>query len=158
MSGMADEEYFWEPVAGCWSLREGADGRWRLDGGGGGGPAPQPVPVTTIAWRIGHLAGLAVGGFADRLFGPGTLTADRIAFPNAVAAVPGFLTEQYRPWRHALAELTEEAWVRPLGPSWGPYAESSVFDLAIHVFDEVVHHEGEIGLMRDLFAHRGERG
>ena len=40
------------------------DGRWRLDGGGGGGPAPDPVPVTTIAWRLGHLGGMALGGFA----------------------------------------------------------------------------------------------
>lgn len=49
-----------------------APGRWRLDGGGGGGPAPDPVPVTTIAWRLGHAGGMAVGGFADRRFGDGT--------------------------------------------------------------------------------------
>ncbi len=39
-SGLSDEEYFWEPVVGCWTLRPGDDGRWQLDGGGGGGPAP----------------------------------------------------------------------------------------------------------------------
>ncbi len=69
LAGLTDDEYFWEPVAGCWSLRQGSDGRWHLDGGGGGGPAPDPVPVTTIAWRIGHLGGIAVGGFANRRFG-----------------------------------------------------------------------------------------
>jgi hypothetical protein len=36
LAGLADDEYFWEPVAGCWSLRQGDDGRWRLDGGGAG--------------------------------------------------------------------------------------------------------------------------
>ena len=66
LGGLTDEEYFWEPVAGCWSLRQDEQGRWRLDGGGGGGPAPDPAPVTTIAWRLGHLGGLAVGGFADQ--------------------------------------------------------------------------------------------
>src|ERR1700683_2471211 len=37
IDGLSDHEYFWEPVPGCWTLREGADGRWTLDGGGGGG-------------------------------------------------------------------------------------------------------------------------
>ncbi len=32
LSGLADEEYFREPVKGCWSLRPGPDGTWRLDG------------------------------------------------------------------------------------------------------------------------------
>src|SRR5436189_291902 len=78
---LTDEEYFWEPVPGCWSLRQDGQGRWRLDGGGGGGPAPDPAPVTTIAWRLGHLGGMAVGGFASRRFGDGSLTAARIRFP-----------------------------------------------------------------------------
>src|SRR6266545_680976 len=26
LDGLTDEEYFWEPVDGCWSLRRGADG------------------------------------------------------------------------------------------------------------------------------------
>ncbi|HTS98053.1 MAG TPA: DinB family protein [Streptosporangiaceae bacterium] len=78
IEGLTDEEYFWEPVAGCWSLRPGGEGRWHLDGGGGGGPAPDPVPVTTIAWRLGHLGGMAVGGFANRRFGDSTLTTEVI--------------------------------------------------------------------------------
>src|ERR1700733_5794953 len=62
LCGLTDEEYFWEPRPGCWSLRPDKQGRWRLDGAGGGGPAPDPAPVTTIAWRLGHLGGMAVGG------------------------------------------------------------------------------------------------
>jgi len=84
LSGLSDEEYLWEPVRGCWSLRRADNGRWQLDGGGGGGPAPEPVPVTTIARRIGHLAGMAVGGFADRLLADGTLTPDDPDYPPAV--------------------------------------------------------------------------
>jgi hypothetical protein len=30
LEGLTDEEYFWEPVEGCWSLRRDAGGRWRL--------------------------------------------------------------------------------------------------------------------------------
>ncbi|MGD0239246.1 MAG: DinB family protein [Streptosporangiaceae bacterium] len=154
LSGLTDEEYFWEPVPGCWSLRQDGQGRWRLDGGGGGGPAPDPAPVTTIAWRLGHLGAMAVGGFANRRFGDGTLTTARISLPPGAAAVPGFLDEHYRNWRAGMAALSPDGWTAPLGPSWGPYAESDTVDLALHVLDEVVHHGAEVGLLRDLFAHR----
>jgi DinB superfamily len=154
LGGLTDEEYFWEPVAGCWSLRRDDAGRWRLDGGGGGGPAPDPVPVTTIAWRLGHLGGLAVGGFADRRFGAGTLTVAQIDFPAGAAAVPGFLDEHYRAWRAGLAGLSPQEWAAPLGPAWGGFAESNTVDLALHVLDEMIHHGAEVGLLRDLYADR----
>jgi hypothetical protein len=154
LSGLTDAEYFWEPVAGCWSLRRSDQGRWQLDGGGGGGPAPDPVPVTTIAWRLGHLGGMAVGGFADSRFGAGTLTTEAIDFPPSADAVPGFLAEHYRNWRAGLAGLSPDEWASPLGPAWGPYAESNTLDLALHVLDEVIHHGAEVGLLRDLYAQR----
>ena len=158
LDGLTDDEYFWEPVAGCWSLRQDGQGRWRLDGGGGGGPAPDPAPLTTIAWRLGHLGGLGLGGFADRRFGPGTLTVERIDFPSKAAAVPGFLADQYQAWRAGMAGLSPAEWAAPLGPSWGPYAEANTVDLALHVLDEVVHHSAEVGLLRDLYAHRAQLG
>ena len=48
---LTDEEYLWEPVPGCWSIRptgHGGQGKFEswLD--------PDPVPVTTIAWRLSH--------------------------------------------------------------------------------------------------------
>ena len=154
LTGLTDEEYFWEPVPGCWSLRQGDDGWWRLDGGGGGGPAPDPVPVTTIAWRLGHLGGLAVGGFADRRFGDGTLTIGQISFPHHAGEVAGFLDEHYRTWRAGLTGLGPGEWEAPLGPSWGTFAEANTIDLALHVLDEVIHHGAEVGLLRDLYSHR----
>jgi hypothetical protein len=154
LTGLTDEEYFWEPVSGCWSLRLGDDGWWRLDGAGGGGPAPDPVPVTTIAWRLCHLGGIAVGGFANRRFGDGALTTEQIAFPRQAGEVTGFLDEHYRTWRSGLAGLSPGEWAAPLGPSWGPYAEASTADMALHVLDEVIHHGAEVGLLRDLYSHR----
>jgi hypothetical protein len=154
LGGLTDEEYFWEPVTGCWSLRRDDEGQWSLDGGGGGGPAPDPVPVATIAWRLGHLGGMAVGGFTERRFGAGRLTVADITFPSGAAAVPGFLDENYHAWRAALTELSPEEWVAPLGPSWGPYAQDNTVDLVLHVLDEVIHHGAEVGLLRDLYAQR----
>lgn len=103
LGGLSDEEYFWEPVSGCWSLRQDNEGRWRLGGGGCGGPAPDPAPVTTIAWRLGHLGGMAVGGFADRRFGEGKLRTEETGYPATAAGVPGFLDEHYQAWRTVAA-------------------------------------------------------
>src|SRR6516225_9263223 len=59
LSGLTDEEYFWEPVAGCWSLRQGGDGRWHLDGAGW---RPRPRPGAgdhhrLAAWPPGRNSG-----------------------------------------------------------------------------------------------------
>jgi hypothetical protein len=42
----------------------------------------------------------------------------------------------------------------PLGSAWGPYAQDTRLDFALHVYDEVAHHTAEIALLRDLYAHR----
>jgi hypothetical protein len=153
VDGLTDDEYFWEPVPDCWTLRQGADGRWSLDGGGGGGPAPDPVPITTIAWRIGHLGGLALGGFATMRFGA-DLPQQAKEFPGSASGVKTFLEANYQAWRDALGDLDETGWNAPLGPSWGEYADDNTFDLALHILDEVVHHSAEVGLLRDLYSQR----
>ncbi|HEV2372585.1 MAG TPA: DinB family protein [Streptosporangiaceae bacterium] len=154
LTGLTDDEYFWEPVAGCWSLRQDAQGRWQLDGDGGGGPAPDPVPVTTIAWRLGHIGDLVLANFATRRFGDGKQAGARTDLPPHASTVRGFLDEQYQNWRSGLAGLSQPQWAEPLGPPWGPYAEANTVDLALHVLDEVVHHGAEVGVLRDLYAQR----
>src|SRR3984885_1609618 len=69
LDGLTDDEYFWQPVPGCWTLtrREASTAPMPL------GPgeftmdyAPPPYdrePVTTIAWRLAHL--IAVLGPPD---------------------------------------------------------------------------------------------
>ena len=52
MKGLTDDEYFWEPVEGCWSLRQVEGGRWHMEGGT---EQPTTGPVTTIAWRMTHV-------------------------------------------------------------------------------------------------------
>ena len=32
VEGLTDEEYFWEPAPGCWSIRRRRDGTWAADG------------------------------------------------------------------------------------------------------------------------------
>ena len=63
LDGVSDEEFFWEPVAGCWTVHRRSEsrgvsadgsGEWVIDWD----PAqPKPAPFTTIAWRAVHTAG-----------------------------------------------------------------------------------------------------
>src|SRR5687768_2426960 len=68
-SGLTDDEYFWEPAPGAWSIRREGESPWGLTAGGGpyradfAVPEPDPPPVTTIAWRLAHLV---VGVFGIR--------------------------------------------------------------------------------------------
>lgn len=152
ISGLGDEEYRWEPVRGCWSLRQGGDGRWLLDGDGGGGPPPEPIPVTTIVWRLGHIGG-TMGGFARMRFGDGQrLTNADLAVPPHATEIQAFLLDHYRLWMDGLLALPEAVWFQPLGDAFGSYAEANTLDLALHVMDELIHHSAEVGVLRDLWA------
>ncbi len=112
--------------------------------------------MTTIAWRIAHVGGLALGGFAARLFGPGTLAVADIEFPATGQAALGFLDDNFQRWRSGLASQSDAGMWSALGPGWGPYAASSQADLALHVLDELVHHAAENSLLRDLYQRRSE--
>ena len=75
LQGLTDDEYFWEPVDGAWSVRPNADGVLEMDGVAS--QEPDPPPVTTIAWRLTHIA---VGVFATRastFFGDGSVPSRR---------------------------------------------------------------------------------
>ncbi|HEV2427511.1 MAG TPA: DinB family protein [Acidimicrobiales bacterium] len=152
LDGLQDEELFWEPVPGAWTVRRGASDAWEIDGGGGG-PGPTPAPVTTIAWRVVHVGAGALGGFTGLRFGEGwpEITAD---MPTVAASVVPYLEARYRAWVDALAGLDDAGWTAPLGDAWGQYAPDSTIDLALHVLDEFVHHGAEIALLRDLYRER----
>ncbi|HJU02699.1 MAG TPA: DinB family protein [Actinomycetes bacterium] len=72
LEGLGDEEYFWEPVEGCWSLRRAGDGRWRLDQGPErAGDADAAVAFLERSYRSWHdgVAGLDEQGLR-RPLGP----------------------------------------------------------------------------------------
>lgn len=154
LEGLGDDEYLWEPVAGGWTLRADAAGRWLIDGDGGGGPAPDPVPVSTIAWRIGHV-GLLFTDFGTRLFHGRNITLDDVEFAGTAAGGLAFLENAYRVhWREPLGEMTGERWWRPAGPAFFGHAHQPALDVALHVLDEFSHHAAELGVLRDLYANR----
>jgi len=74
LSSLVTEEYLWEPVPGCWSLRRQSNGKVAPDWAY---PQPDPAPLTTIAWRLGHI-GQTLAQRANFHFGDRTMTIDHV--------------------------------------------------------------------------------
>ena len=149
--GLTDEEYLWEPVSGCWTVRPAAAGTFTLDWAW---PAPEPPPFTTIAWRICHIAIPVLGIRASAHFGDGSLTLGQVKWPGTALGGLALLEEQYAAWTAGLAVLDEGDLTRKVGPAEGPYSEYPLASLILHINREVIHHGAEIGVLRDLYRAR----
>ena len=155
MASLADDEYWWEPVPGCWSLRprDGAtDGDLGIDGAT---PAPDPPPVTTIAWRLGHLIVEVLGKRNELHFGGPPADVDTWPYaPNAAAALLQ-LDDAYDRWVEGVTSLDEPALLQPIGDreqGWEPFPYAA---LVLHITRELINHGAEVLLLRDLHQRQG---
>lgn len=144
LDGLTKDEYLWEPVAGMWSVRPTLDGSPGVDGAGQ--RDVDPPPVTTIAWRLWHIA---IDCFDDytRRFKVDTADAPAEWTTDAGEAID-VLKGKWTGFRGVVASRSSQDL---LGESWGPWSEHSTVDMAMHASNELVHHAAEIGLMRDLY-------
>lgn len=163
LDGLTDEEYLWEPAPESWSIRPkedaapdtvthrvgGAD--WHMEVGI---PEPEPAPVTTIAWRIGHLIIGVFGPRTQNHFGGPVVDYNTWEYAPTAAQALGQLDDAYRNWTAGVKGLTEETLWHPVGPAEGPWHESPMISLVLHIHREAIHHLAEIALLRDLWAHR----
>ena len=158
LEGLTDEEYFWEPAPGCWTIRQRADGTWMADWPL---PRPEPEPFTTIAWRLWHLIDMygedrAPKWLAVPAQGPaiGFDGPDREP-PTTAEAALAVLERAHDRWDAHLAIVTDEGLAEAIGPIAGPeYAERSRAAYVLHMLDEFIHHGAEISLLRDLWRWR----
>ena len=152
LGGLGDDEYLWEPVPGCWSVRDRGDGQYQADGVQ---PAPQPPPFTTIAWRLAHLTACygadRNGRFLHVPLEPAVLSTDGRR-PGTAAAALDLLDRAHARWRRHLTAVPAEAMADLLGPVAGPFAEGTIAGFVLHMVDEFVHHGAELALLRDLYA------
>ena len=160
LGGITDDEYFWEPVAGCWNVRPRGRSTAPITAGSGdfamdyAWPEPEPAPVTTIAWRLAHVI---VGVFAMRnaahFGGP---PADYQAFEYAGTAEQALrqLDDGYAGWIEGVRGLAAGGLTQPCGPAEGPFADSPMAELVLHINREVIHHGAEIALLRDLYLRK----
>ncbi|HET6860577.1 MAG TPA: DinB family protein [Streptomyces sp.] len=162
---LADEEYFWEPVADCWSVRRRTDGpgarATTLAGAGDWGrdaaayPHPWPPPFTTIAWRLSHISEM-VALRAEHTAGRRTLTRDDYRISGDAAGAVEAFEEGAAAWRKALLDVGD-ADLDTIGYCTYPHgsdAEEPFVDIVWWVNQEVLHHGAEIALLRDLYRSR----
>lgn len=160
LDDLTDEEYLWEPVPGCWSIRPRADAVGAMSAGFADTvadydyPEPEPPPVTTIAWRMGHIS---IGVFGERAanhFGDGGVSYGDTDWPLTASGGVALLDRWYKAWMMGVKSLDDEALARPCGPHEGTFAEHPFAALVLHINREALHHAAEISLLRDLYTHR----
>ena len=148
LEGLTDDEYLWEPVPGCWTIRTTPDGPAMIDWQW---PVPEPPPVTTIAWRLAHIAVQVFGIRASAHFGDGSLTVATASWPATAHQGLAVLREHHHAWREGVRTLDDTALQRPVGAAEGIWAAHPMATLILHLNREVIHHGAEIGLLRDLY-------
>jgi uncharacterized damage-inducible protein DinB len=152
LDGLTDTEYFWEPVAGCWTIRRAGSDMYQADHSDSSGIPP----FTTIAWRLWHLVECYGGIRNPQWLGvqrqPAGFERDDPAPATAAEAV-AVLERAHAFWQGLLRELPADSWWEPLGPVAGPYGESDKASLVLHQLDEQIHHGAELGVLRDLYRH-----
>src|SRR5215467_7254922 len=85
LDGLTDDEYFWQPVRGCWTISRRGQSSAPVSLGGGeftmdyAQPPHDREPVTTIAWRLAHL--ISLFGLPDA--------------PHFTSPPPGYLAYDY---------------------------------------------------------------
>jgi len=154
VAGLTDEEYFWEPCDGCWSVRPrpGSEGGWVMDYPD---VHPDPPPVTTIGWRLLHIAhGNQI--YWEHSFGPATRTFLDLDIPGTAQAAADELVASQEPVAEALAGTDDAALGAPVPTHFGEtWPAGRVFRTLL---DEQVHHGAEISLLRDLYRNRATLG
>ena len=127
LSGLTDDEYFWEPVEGCWNVQPRGVSTAPIQAGSGAFtidfalPKPDPPPVTTIAWRLGHVIVGVLGTRASNHFGDRSIDYQTFDYAGTAADALHQLDEVYAAWTGGVRALGTGGLTRPCGPDEGPF-------------------------------------
>jgi DinB superfamily len=160
LSGLTDDEYFWEPTADSWTISRRGESKAPISVGAGeftadyAAPEPDPAPVTTIAWRLAHII---VGVFGMRTashFGGPPVDYETFTYAGTADDALRQLDAAYDAWIKGVRGLGAEGLARPCGPAEGFFADYPMAALVLHIHREAIHHGAEIALLRDLYLRR----
>src|SRR6266545_2258023 len=95
LEGLTDAEHYWKPAPSCWTVRPNASvpGKWEIDYDW---PPPEPAPLTTIAWRVVHLAN---GNWIywEHAFGPGERMFPDLEIPGTADGARSYWRDSREP-------------------------------------------------------------
>jgi hypothetical protein len=149
VEGLTDEEFFWELVPDCWTVRKRPNGMWAVDYPEP--PHPEPSPFTTIAWRLVHVAECKIM-YHEYAFGPAKLTWPEIDSVHTAAEAIAQLEESHLALTADLAALLEADLDREVLTNWGE--KWPAWRIFWAMLDHDLQHGGEIGVLRDLYRLR----
>jgi hypothetical protein len=155
LEGLTDAEYLWEPADDSLNIRQGKDGTFGVDELFPESVPDVPDPVTTIAWRIMHIGTGCLRGYVIHFFEDVQPFGDRLAWPGTAKEGVQALAEDWEHFVSSIAALGDKRLLAPMGVGPDSWADERYLKLAFHALNEVAHHGGEIGLLRDLYLREG---
>jgi len=125
LDGLTDDEYYWQPVRGCWTISRRGQSPAPISLGAGEFTmdyAPPPhdrEPVTTIAWRLAHLID-AFGPPTAPHFGDTPASHPAVRYPGTAETALRQLDDGHDAWVSDVRSLGTAGLARPQGPSHHP--------------------------------------
>lgn len=161
LNGLSPEEYLWEPAAGMWSVRL-RSAALTADAYGPGDVVLDfdrsldpfaPGPLTTIAWRLSHLASGFAGRFEWTFGDRSTPPDDVLAFSTDPTVTTDGLWDLIDRWVEAVAGMSDQQLDIP---GFGQYPDGldphiPFVGIIRWMNREAIHHLAEVALLRDLF-------
>lgn len=151
LDNITTDEYHWEPVSPCWSVRRRGPS---VRGWGSGEfvcedawPPPEPLPTTTIAWRVIHLAAWT-DIYRQFAFDDTRPDLNDVEVPGDLSAGLAWLYRSQDGFINAVDGLTDESVFDRRPAHWG--GSVPVVSLVTTMLTEHLHHIAEIGVLRDL--------
>lgn len=145
LEGLTDDEFAWEPAPSAWTIHRDERGTWVADYEE---PDPIPAPITTIGWRVVHVADCKLM-YHEYAFGSGRLQWPELEAPHTAADALQALAERHATLVDAIHRLGDNAELdvermTNWGEAWPTW----------RILWTMVHHDlwhgGEIGALRDL--------
>jgi uncharacterized damage-inducible protein DinB len=157
LKGLSDEEFFWEPVPGGWTVRRRETATSRLANGSGewvidyDDPEPKPPPFTTIAWRLVHIWHVNEM-YYEHLFGAAKRGFDDWEIPHTAAdAVQSWQASSER-YGAIFSDLTDQRLIETRHLFW--WRPTPLWRIILEVLMDNAHHGAEISCLRDLYRER----
>jgi hypothetical protein len=157
LNGLTDDEYFWEPVTGCWTISRRGQSRAPLSLGSGEFTMDYATlphdrePITTIAWRLAHVI-IVFASMTASYFGGPPADWSIFSFSGTSKGALRQLDDAHDLWVTGVRGLGEAGLVRAQGSTSPPeYADAPMVKLVLHTNLEVVHHGAEVCLLRDVY-------
>lgn len=167
---LTDDEFFWEPVPGCWSVRPRAESRtpdsigsgdWVIeydDAIASSAVTDEAHPMTTIAWNLAHIGDPSRLCEFDFLGGPRPPGEydDRAPVPSTAEAATGRLRTGWHQLQRTLTAVDDDA---SLERSWQwSFGETTGWQHIALMLNEVSHHGTQVCELRDLYRLRNKIG